>query len=186
MPLSWLLLLIILLYFIKTIVELSRKEIKPSNHISIMIINFGIMLFIISAMLNSFSSSEEKVFLNERQVVTTSQGYICKLDNIEIIHSRKNAKVIANVSIQPPTKQTQSKHFAPYFIISNETYNVEKYSDVKMSGLDDLYLEPIDCFFDVDENRVLVAILHIKPYMILVWLGGIIVAVGFVFVRIKN
>ena len=167
------------------------KNIKNVKNKNLFFRNFGkflshsgISIFIFSAMLFGNFEQEFTVDLPQNETVEMS-AYKIIFRGIETVNTTDFIKHSANIEVFD--LQNNSVKLSPSFIISNKKMNVnlERFPSVSRIGINDIYIEPLNYFSDdfltVDENfpSVLRINFAIKPFIIFVWLGGILLVFGF-------
>jgi len=120
---------------------------------------------------------EFTVDLLENQVVEVD-SYKVIFKEMNTVNTVDNTKY--STMIEVFDCKNNSIQLAPYFIISNKRFNanIDRFPSVSRIGITDIYIEPISYFVAPNPNIIRISF-AIKPFIIFVWLGGILLVFGF-------
>ena len=147
--------------------------------------HLGVCIFIFSAMLFGNFDEEFTVDLVENQAVEIS-SYKIIFRQMEITNTLESIKYSALIEVFDA--ENNFVQLSPYFMISNKRPNAipAMFPAAKRIGIKDIYIEPINYFIDAtvqpyhqnSDTPKLRINFFIKPFIIFVWLGGIMLVLG--------
>jgi cytochrome c biogenesis factor len=127
--------------------------------------------------------------LQENQIMEVG-SYKIIFKQIDVTSTSEHTKY--STLIEVFDDKNNSVQLVPYFVVSNKKAEamVEMFPAVGRIGLNDIYIEPIDYFMNTrtdiytefQQNLVFPKLrinFFIKPFIIFVWLGGILLISGF-------
>ena len=182
-------------HFQNLILGIIRKK-NFVKKIAMNLSHIGICIFIFASIL--FGNFEEKFTMDlvENQIMEVG-SYKIIFKQIDVTSTSENTKYSTLIEIFDD--KNNSVQLVPYFVVSNKKAEamVEMFPAVDRIGLNDIYIEPIDYFMNTrtdtytefQQNLVFPKLrinFFIKPFIIFVWLGGILLISGFCILLFSN
>ncbi len=156
----------------------SRDLIKKTNHPSQKISHFGFSLLVLTILLNSVFSDEFSANMKIGDEIKFKNSFI-KFKKIETFEKNNYKSIITNFEIKDEKRTINLK---PEIRIYNQPNILTSEADIKVSFFSDKFLVvnllKDDVFFNVRYQ--------IKPFMLWIWISGLLLAVGGFFGLIRK
>ena len=158
--------------------------------------HIGLIIFLTGAVLYGTFQVEEKIFLEKDKIFEMKNGLKCKLVEIDTEIIRKYTHIIPTIKIE---YEKNIKFLKPKMVftriirnikdnavtntaeVDGATFDVSVFPGVLSVGLTDIYIEPLSIGYSRENTTAMSFIFSIKSYINVVWLGFMILLIGFIF-----
>ncbi|MPN18648.1 hypothetical protein SDC9_166010 [bioreactor metagenome] len=139
--------------------------------------HLGICIFIVAAMLYGNFERNQIVDLEAGKQKKVIDNYQLKSKNMILENNMNFVKYIVPIEVYDK-HGNYVQNFYPYFTVPNNEnlkLKIEMFPSVERIGMNDIYIEPMDYYA---QNDTLQVNFSVKPFIIFVWCGGIMIVMG--------